>query len=540
MPEKDSTFTVFIADEHLSARGLQHAVRRTTGPLIIVLPPSGLTHLKDKELESLLTECRALNKDRTLIVATKDKRVQERAGAKGWETISSIKKLKDTLTGSEDAAAAMRVFSPVAWRQAIRSKLQSVGILSLPKTRIWLLLGASAAVFCFTLLKLLPSATIDIWPSQETENFTTNVYLATSGATLPVSRDRVRILPLILLTVNVERSMTYDQISKNFTGTNAKMLVTVFNDSDETYSLRKGSRISNQAGMKFRLKDDVILEAHTHTDARAEADPLDVYGEVLGERGNVPGGVKWDFNGLTQEERKLVYARNERPATGGATAYVNVLTKEDIEGSLQHAGARQRLEQELLSVAKQQVEDDLEARNNLENSHLVQLVRDELTITTYKDFDLSNSFVGQNVTSIPIHGAISYTVVLYDENQLLHLLTDEVRKRIPPEKTVVESSLVKENMNLHVIAPWDDDLKWIKITADLTYTQRFILDPLTPNGAKFGKYIRDSVAGKPIDEAQRIIRNLPEVSDADIRLWPPWTDTLPELGSSMVVKEKEM
>jgi hypothetical protein len=533
------TLTVFIAPDKPTSSQLLGSVRRIAGDIVLVAAPEGLKDLSTEHLGQFFKEARALNADRRLILAVKDPRVREIAARHGWQTVQNLKQLKPLLRGQKNEAEAVRSFSPVTWRQDIRTRLQSVGLLTLPKVRIWLLLGMSAAVFFFAFFRLLPSAEIRIWPDQESGSFTTNVYLTASGAELPVPADRVRTLPLELLTVHISRTITYDQISKNFTGTNAKMTVTVHNDSDEQYSLRKGTRLLNQAGMRFRLLDDIILPARTKQDARAEADPIDQYGEVLGERGNVPAGVKWDFPGLSEKERTLVYARNQKPATGGATSYVNRLTREDVEGTKTHPGARQTLEQELLAVAKQQVEEERLSRNKFFGTHLVQLNREELTKTVFKDFDLSLDFVDQNVTSIPVQGSIEYTVILYDENDLLNLLKNEVLSRVPPDKTIVESSLTKENMDLNVIAPWDDDFKWVKITADLTYTERYVINPITPSGAKFSKYIRDNVAGKAVPEAYRIIRNLPEVDSVEISVWPPWAYQLPAIGNNIAVTEKQ-
>ena len=190
-------------------------------------------------------------------------------------------------------------------------------------------------------------------------------------------------------------------------------------------------------------------------------------------------------------------------------------------------------------VAKQQVEDQRMTDNNQNATHYVQLRRDDLTKITYANFQLSELFIGQNVNSIPISGSIDYTVVLYDENALLDLLKKEAIQRIPADKMIVQSSLSKDNMDLHVIPPWHDDLLWVKITADLTYAQRYVLNPLTPVGAEFSKYIRDSVANKTVSEANRIIKNLPEVSKVSISIWPPWAYTLPEIGASITVTEEE-
>lgn len=531
--------TVFIVQEQSSGKVLLSVVRKIAGPLLIIAVSDAFKHLSDDELTTFLREARALHADRILTLATKDSRAAKIASQHGWKVIRTLKELRIVLKDSPHEAGGIRAFSPVSWRRDIRTRLQSVGLLTLPKVRIWALFGISIVAFIFVFFKLLPSAQVRIWPNQETNNFTTNVYLMTSGAVLPVSTDRVHALPLELLTVHVSRSMTYDQISKKFTGTNAQMVVTVFNDSEEQYSLRRGTRLLNQAGMKFRLQQDVVLPGHSKAEVLSVADPLDQYGEVLGERGNVPIGVKWDFPGLPEKERSVIYARNEKAGFGGKTSYVNIVTKEDIEGAPRYPGARQRLEQELIMVARQQVEEERTNKNFLNNTHLVQLQYDELTKIAFKNFDLGTSFIGQNVSTIPIQGDVDFTVILYDEQSLLELLKNEVFKRVPANKMIVPSSLVKENVDLHVIPPWDDDLKWVKLTADLTYSQRFIISPMTPSGAKFGKYIRDNSAGKSITETYRIIKNLPEVSKVEVKLWPPWAMTLPSIADSISITEME-
>ncbi len=538
--ESSSTpVTVFVISEKSSLKVVLGAVRKSAGPFFLVIGSESLVHLSDQALSKMFSEARALNPDRRLLLATKDARILAVARATGWQCIENLKELTILLRAHPSLSEAVRAFSPVSWRRDIRSRLQMVGLLSLPKLRIWLLLVVSIVSFGYVFFRFLPSATIRIWSNQETETFTTNVYLVESGAVIPVPTDRVKSLPLRRLTVHIDRTITYDQISKNFTGTNAEMTVTVFNDSDESYSLRKGTRLVNQAGMRFRLQNDLTLASKTKQDMRAVADPIDQYGEVLGDRGNVPSGVKWDFLGLSERERALVYARNDKPASGGTTSYVNVLSKDDIFGSQEHPGAKQRLEQELLMVARQQVEDERIGENAINGTNFVQLKRDDLTKIVYGNFQLSESFVGQNVTSVPVSGGLDYTVVLYDEDALLDILKGEAAERVPSGKTILQSSLSKENMDLYVIPPWDDDLLWVKITADLTYSERYVLNPLTPAGAKFAKYIRDNVSGKDISEAKRIIKNLPEVSKVEISLWPPWTYQLPGIGSSIAVVDEQ-
>ena len=87
----------------------------------------------------------------------------------------------------------------------------------------------------------------------------------------------------------------------------------------------------------------------------------------------------------------------------------------------------------------------------------------------------------------------------------------------------------------HVI-DYSKDLSWIKLTVDLTGTATYILDPLTPRGAVFAKNIRERISGLSTDDALRIVKNMPEVEDAEISLWPPWGNQLPSIPSHITVK----
>ena len=122
-----------------------------------------------------------------------------------------------------------------------------MGLLSLPKIRIWFLIALSGGLFLFVFFKLLPSADVRIRPREDAVNQTANIFLVQSGAMVEIP-SRVRTMALIPITVHVERSITFDQISKEFIGKSAEALITIINESNEPYSLRTGTRLLNQAG----------------------------------------------------------------------------------------------------------------------------------------------------------------------------------------------------------------------------------------------------------------------------------------------------
>jgi hypothetical protein len=235
--------------------------------------------------------------------------------------------------------------------------------------------------------------------------------------------------------VRVERTMTFDDIGKEFTGKNSQLAITVHNGSKEQISLRRGTRFVNQAGMVFKLQSDVIISAGANKKVKTLASDVDQFGEIIGERGNVPAGIKWEIPGLEEDLRASVYGRNDQPGVGGSTSYRNVLKREDLEV------AKKKIEQDLLIAAKQLTSEERDAVAKKRNVTLTELDYDELTRTNYTNIKLPEEFVGQHVASVPVSGTIFYTVLLYDPHQLFSLLKNELFTSVGDQKVMEEASL---------------------------------------------------------------------------------------------------
>ncbi len=478
---EESPLVIVLFDAQWTAEDLRKNLEAAGGPgVLLLVPPEGWT-LNPEEVTDVLHSFRCATPASANPLASTTHAGPRLATRAGGGIIERVFGLKRALARHPFLEEALRTFSPNMWRSNIRSQLQSLGLLALPKVRIWILLSVSAIVFFFIFFRLLPSATVHVWPAEETVTQTVNVYLVASGATVPA--ERVRTLRLYPLTVHVERTLTFDEISKEFTGTNAEMVMTVFNDSAEVYSLRKGTRFSNQAGIVFRLQEDVIIPAKSSVTERVKADDVDLYQEIIGERGNVPAGLKWEIPGLPSEDRIVIYGRNDEVGVGGTTSSSNVLKEEDL------VVAQKKLESELMITARQLIDEERQLKDEREEgASYVELRYEELTRTSFDNIRVPTEFLGQKVDSIPVSGRISFTILLYDENALFELLKDELMDVLSDDKVLISESITKQNLVLHVIdAPWDEErFDWVKVTVDLSAKQRFELDPLTPTGAEYG------------------------------------------------------
>jgi hypothetical protein len=335
-------------------------------------------------------------------------------------------------------------------------------------------------------------------------------------------------MPLIPIEVKLQRSLTFDQISKQFIGTDAEVPLTVINKGGDQASLKKGTRFRNQAGMIFRIEKSILVPQNGTMTVRAKADELDEYGEIIGERGNLPAGLQWEIPALSQADRKQLYGENRVPATGGKTAYRTVLQKADLDA------AQRLLEQQLLADAKKQVDERVQSMQLTSGKDLRLLSSDQLVKTTFSGFVLPVQLLNQPVAAITAQGGLTYRVCAYDADAILDLVRTELLSHIADDKRPLLDTADLKHLNLRVF-DYADDRSWIKATIELTATEQFILDPLTPAGARFDKKVRETVAGLSRQDALRIINNFPEVEKADISLWPPWDTMLPTILSNISI-----
>lgn len=521
----DQEVQVLFRREEESWSRFARRVRETEGPLIVVFGAmESALFLREDQRTAFLEECAKLR--HRVRLAVRQPLVIAAARKLGIRVFGRARDLRKALLHHPQRDEALRVLSPGLWRQMWRSRLQSAGFLTLPRLRIALLILLSGGLFAFVVFRLLPSADVRVWARGDRAVQTLNILFAQSGAS--VLPTHIRVQPLVPIEEVLTQSLTFDQISKQFTGTNAEVPMTVVNNTDETLPLKGGTRFRNQAGMIFRSLRSVDVPSHGTMSVLARADVIDAYGEIIGERGNVAAGLQWELPALYADQRKSIHGENRVAAKGGTTSYRKVLRRSDIDL------AQERLRRELLAQAKQRVEEKLQSMNMLSGKSLKLLTSDQLVRASFTGVTLPLDLLNQSVPSINVRGTLVYRMFAYDAAAILDIVGAELQSRVAEDKRILPGTVDLNHLDLRIF-DYADDLSWIKGTAELTSTEQFILDPLTPSGAQFARTVREKVAGLSRQDAVRIVKNLPEVEKVSIDIWPPWGRVLPSIPSNISI-----
>jgi hypothetical protein len=209
--------------------------------------------------------------------------------------------------------------------------------------------------------------------------------------------------------------------------------MSVVNQSDNPIELRKGTRFLNQAGMIFTIPRRLSVDARSRETITATAAAEDLYGQIIGERGNVPPDLQWTIPGLSEEDQKVIFGQNRTAGTGGTTAYANVVTAQDLEL------AKTRLQQELEAAAKEEVEKQRVARDDGTPGHTFRLLTPtKLLKTEYRGISVPDRLVGKEAQSVTASGSLTYTVLGYDIQPILGLLRDRLTEHVREGKALRE------------------------------------------------------------------------------------------------------
>lgn len=397
------------------------------------------------------------------------------------------------------------------------------------------LIVASLCILLIISYIALPGATVTVTPEFNVIEQSVNITLADAtiyGTNPSIGTGHTMAYYPIDLTLT--QSLQYTSTGQIFTGTNASGYATLINERSTAWPLVAFTRLQTDDGLIFRVQEaTTVPAANTAGPGSAEvyivADEVDVYGRVMGDRGNI-GPSSFVLPGLREQSQKELYARSSVAMTGGTTQVTLKVSEEDLNAS------ESLMIAELGLDAEPELEAEVTRRNELNGTNLDLL-------TGYGAIEMDEPVVNAPThlvesiqDSFEVTGRMAVYGVAFNHDEFLNTLEEELITRKSPNKELIK---IDESSISYEIFEVDETPGQIKLTATIKGIEAYAIDPETESGAKLVKKIKEHIAGKPIKEGEDYVQNLSEINKVKISAWPVWAPTIPTVLENITIKVDE-
>lgn len=416
------------------------------------------------------------------------------------------------------------------------SSKSSLVLIAPNKKALFALVTVSVIILMAISYIALPGATLVLTPKSNVIEVPKNIILA------DVDRNRAELdtrppnmIPSYHITTQIDKVFTYQSTGKNAEGgRNATGTVKIQNTSTNEWPLVPKTRFQTADGLVFRIDKQITVPGGTTNnpgvlEVQVTADPLDAFGQPVGERGNLKGEVKFFLPALSAENQKKIFATNVGDFSGGVTNIVKYISKEDVDA------ARAKMDSDLRASAEAELQAVVTKRNENQNTKLALLTGKNLTEFGTPKIVIPTNIEGQKLESFDVKGSMVVSGIAYDMDELMSILKREIRLKKNPEKTL--ASIDEESLTYKLVEN-DKANQKVTITATIQGIEEFEVSPKKENGERLIKKIKESIVGKEVREARDFIQNLPEIERVEIKTWPAWAPTLPSVPDNIQVEIK--
>jgi len=233
--------------------------------------------------------------------------------------------------------------------------------------------------------------------------------------------------------------------------------------------------------------------------------------------------------GLSADNQKKLYAESKVTFTGGKTLVNKFITREDLEN------AKKKMIEDLQASAKVELEAAVKEKNDSQKTNLALVSGKDAIAMGEPKVTIPANLEGQKLEAFDIQGEMVASGVTYNKDELLSILTAELKLKKSPQKRLV---YIDENSLTYKIIEYDHTTKKIKVTATIQGREEFEISPERENGDRLIKSIKEHIVGKDIKEAESYIQNLPEIDKVKVESWPAWAPTLPGIPDNIKIEIK--
>lgn len=400
------------------------------------------------------------------------------------------------------------------------------------RTAVTALIIASVLILLMITYIALPGATIYLTPKSNVLERSVNIVLADLEKNKgELSNHLAHMIATYPMFKTIQKKMIYNATGVHFKGENARGKITLINKANREWTLVPRTRFQTDDGTVFRIQiytkvPPATADGPGKIGVDVTADEFDIYGQVVGDRGNI-GPTKFFLPGLRESSRELLFGESYEPMSGGKTTTIKFISKEDLDS------AGKKIKDEILASAQSELEKYVEQKNKIQGINLSLLTGPSSIKKGNPRIYVPYELEGQERENFEVSSEVEVSGVAYNKEEFTNILKEELRNRKSPAKKLVN---IDENSIAYQIFEKNESAGKVKVTATIKGVEEYEIDPDKENGRRLLKKVTEHILGMNKKNAEKYIQNLPEIDKVVIKTWPMWTPLLPKVPENIEVK----
>jgi len=365
-----------------------------------------------------------------------------------------------------------------------------------------LLILVSAGGFCYF---NLAKATITIWP--KTEDVKTSTKLTVDKGAGSANFEE-KIIPGEIFEEEKVVTDTISSTGKVGKEDKAEGTIKVYNEySDSTQVLIVNTRFVSTGGKVFRSVSRVVVPGFTYDDKNKIVPgsiDVNVVADQAGPDYNI-GPSTFSIPGFAGSEKYTkFYGKSSQPMTGGSSEKVSQVTKEDLDNAKIALSKRAKQESEASFLEKLRGEKTAAGYLFSEDAIQTDVIEASSSATSGMEAD-TFSYMAK---------AKSQTIIFKKSNM------ESFTKEFVLSQNPQGNSISKKSTTVKIM-PENVNLNSGKLILSLDISTKVYTDFDLPK-------LKEGLKGKSATESQTLLENTPEVSRAEVKLWPFWVTKIPD------------
>ncbi|MDE2026877.1 MAG: baseplate J/gp47 family protein, partial [Patescibacteria group bacterium] len=287
---------------------------------------------------------------------------------------------------------------------------------------------------------------------------------------------------------NEDGNLSQDTTGTKQVGTQAKGQVTIFSRLTQTTTLPKGTVLTASNNLNFTLDNDTTIASFSGdpSDPSTTIANVSVTAKSIGPEYNVPSGTKFT---VSNQDSSNMSAKNDNPFSGGTKKDISVVAQADVDKLV--STLTKNLESQATSDMKKTLSD---------TQQLLPFFAQEQVVSK----KLSSN-VGDEAKSVSLTATIAYEGISVDKNDLISFA-----KQVLKDKLTADADMTNSKLDTNLT-----DTKQDKNTISGTLAIKASILPKIDTSQ-----ITKDISGKSFDQAETLIKNMPQVSGVNIQLKP--------------------